>query len=69
MMEFYLIFFMVAHSVRGSRELRTPLTLYFIVMLIVCIYGMHSIGTTPRVSARQFAISCSISWMLGQSRA
>lgn len=51
MMEFYLIFFMVAHSVRGSRDLRTPLTLYFIVMLIVSIYGIHSIGTTPRVSA------------------
>jgi O-antigen ligase len=51
MMEFYLIFFMVAHSVRRSRDLRTPMTLFFLVMLIVSVFGMHSIGTTPRVSA------------------
>lgn len=51
MLEFYLIFFMVAHSVRRSRDLRTPLTLFFIVMLIVSVYGVYSIGTTPRVSA------------------
>jgi hypothetical protein len=37
--------------VRRSRDLRTPLTLFFIVMLIVSVYGIYSIGTTPRVSA------------------
>jgi hypothetical protein len=51
MLEFYLIFFMVAHSVRRSRDLRTPIGLFFLVMLVVSVYGIYSIGTTPRVSA------------------
>ena len=51
MLEFYLIFFMVAHSVRSTRDIRVPLVLFFIVMLTVSGYGIHSIGTTPRVSA------------------
>ncbi len=51
MLEFYLIFFMVAHSVRTSKDIRTPLALFFVVMLIVSAYGIYSIGTTPRVSA------------------
>lgn len=51
MLEFYLIFFMVAHSVRRSRDLRTPMFLFFSVMLIVSTYGIYSIGSTPRVSA------------------
>jgi hypothetical protein len=38
MLEFYLIFFMVAHSVRRSRELRFPIVLFFLVMLIVSSY-------------------------------
>lgn len=51
MLEFYLIFFMVAHSVRRTRELRFPIVLFFLVMLIVSSYGIYTIGTTPRVSA------------------
>ncbi|MCF6283843.1 MAG: hypothetical protein L3K26_01440 [Candidatus Hydrogenedentes bacterium] len=51
MLEFYLIFFMVAHSVRTSKDIRIPLVLFFMVMLIVSCYGIYSIGTTPRVSA------------------
>lgn len=51
MLEFYLIFFMVAHSVRSSREIRAPLILIFIVMVTISGYGIYSIGTTPRVSA------------------
>lgn len=51
MLEFYLIFFMVGHAVRRAKDLRTPVTLFFIVMLIVSTYGIYSIGTTPRVSA------------------
>jgi len=51
MLEFYLIFFMVAHSVRRAKDLRTPLALFFVVMLIVSGYGIYTIGTTPRVSA------------------
>lgn len=51
MLEFYLIFFMVAHSVRRSRDLRAPIGLFFVVMFIVSCYGIYSIGTTPRVSA------------------
>ena len=42
---------MVAHSVRRSKDLRTPITLFFLVMLVVSSYGIYSIGTTPRVSA------------------
>ena len=51
MLEFYLIFFMVAHSVRRAKDLRAPIVLFFAVMLTVSVYGIYSIGTTPRVSA------------------
>jgi hypothetical protein len=51
MLEFYLIFFMVAHSVRSSKDVRFPTALFFAVMLVVSCYGIYSIGTTPRVSA------------------
>lgn len=51
MLEFYLIFFMVAHAVRTSKDLRAPMALFFAVMLVVSIYGIYSVGTTPRVSA------------------
>lgn len=51
MLEFYLIFFMVAHSVRTAKDIRVPMALFFVVMLIVSGYGIFSIGTTPRVSA------------------
>jgi len=51
MLEFYLIFFMVAHAVRRAKELRFPLVLFFIVMLVISGYGIYTIGTTPRVGA------------------
>ena len=51
MLEFYLIFFMVAHSVRTAKDIRIPMGLFFVVMLIVSGYGVYSINTTPRVSA------------------
>lgn len=51
MLEFYLIFFLVAHAVRRSREIRAPLAMLYLVMLAVSIYAIYSIRTTPRVSA------------------
>jgi hypothetical protein len=51
MLEFYLIFFMVGMSVTSMDEVRRQLKVFFAVSLIVCIYGIVSIGTQPRVSA------------------
>jgi len=51
MLQFYMVFFLVAHAVRNSKGIRAPTALFFIVMLIVSGYGIYSVGTTPRVSA------------------
>ncbi len=51
MLEFYLIFFMVGMSVTSMDEVRRQLKVFFAVSLVVCAYGIVSIGTQPRVSA------------------
>ncbi len=51
MLEFYLIFFMVGMSVTSMKGVEHQLQVFFAVSLIVCIYGIISIGTLPRVSA------------------
>jgi hypothetical protein len=50
-LEFYLIFFMVGMSITSMDEVRRQLKMFFGVSLVVCVYGMVSIGTQPRVSA------------------
>jgi hypothetical protein len=51
MLEYYLIFFMVGMSITSMDDVRRQLTVFFAVSLIVCVYGIVSIGTQPRVSA------------------
>ncbi|MCH8203846.1 MAG: hypothetical protein IID09_01720 [Candidatus Hydrogenedentes bacterium] len=51
MLEFYLIFFMVGMSVTSMKGIEDQLKVFFAVSLIVCVYGIISIGTLPRVSA------------------
>ena len=51
MLEFYMIFFMVGMSVTSMKGVEHQLKVFFAVSLIVCIYGIVSIGTLPRVSA------------------
>jgi len=51
MLEFYLLFFLAGHATRDLGDVRKILVLLFGVALIVSIYGIYSIGTTPRVSA------------------
>lgn len=51
MFEFYLIFFMVGMSITSMRAVEHQLIVFLAVSLIVCVYGIVSIGTLPRVSA------------------
>jgi len=51
MLEYYLIFFMVGMSVTSMAEVRRQLRVFFAVSIVVCVYGIVSIGTQPRVSA------------------
>lgn len=51
MFEFYLIFFMVGMAITSMDEIRRQLGVFFAVSLVVCIYGIISIRTQPRVSA------------------
>ena len=51
MLEFYLIFFMVGMSITSMDEVRRQLKVFFVVSLVVIVYGIVSIGTQPRVSA------------------
>lgn len=51
MLEFYLVFFMVGMSITSMDEVRRQLKVFFAVSLVVCVYGIVSIGTQPRVSA------------------
>ncbi len=51
MFEYYLIFFMVSMSITSMKAVEHQLVVFFAVSLIVCVYGIISIGTLPRVSA------------------
>lgn len=51
MLEFYLVFFVVSLVITNVKALRRQLIVFFAVSLIVCIYGIVSIGTLDRVSA------------------
>ncbi len=51
MFEYYLIFFMVSMSITSMKAIKHQLAVFFAVSLIVCVYGVVSIGTLPRVSA------------------
>lgn len=51
MLEYYMIFFLVGHAVRNLKSVRRQMALFFVVALIVSVYGIYTIGTTPRVGA------------------
>ena len=51
MLEYYLIFFLVGHAIRDLRSMRRQMTMFFLVALVVSIYGVYTIGAEPRVSA------------------
>jgi len=51
MLQFYLVFFMVGMAMTSMDDIRRQLKVFFGVSLIVCAYGVVSIGTQPRVSA------------------
>jgi O-antigen ligase len=53
MLEFYLIFFMAGHAIRKRKEMQNQIALFFIVAMIVSLFGIYSIGdpSIPRVSA------------------
>lgn len=51
MLEFYMIFVMVGLAVNSLKDLRRQLTVFLVVALVVCAYGIVSIGTLARVSA------------------
>jgi hypothetical protein len=51
MLQFYMVFWLVGHATTSLRQVRQQLALFFVVALIVALYGVYSIGTTPRVSA------------------
>lgn len=51
MLQYYMVFWLVGQAITTRIQVRRQLTVYFIVAAIVSLYGMYSIGTTPRVSA------------------
>lgn len=51
MLEFYMIFFLVGHSVRNLKDIRNQLVLFFIVAMTVSIYAISTIPTEARVGA------------------
>lgn len=51
MFQFYLIFFMVGMAITSMDEIRRQLRVFFGTSIIVCVYGIVSISTQPRVSA------------------
>jgi len=51
MLEYYLIFFMVGMSITSMKGIEQQLKVFFAVSLVVCVFGIFSIGTMPRVSA------------------
>lgn len=51
MIEFYMVFFIFWISLRTREEVRRQLTVFFAVSMVVCLYGISTIGRLPRVSA------------------
>ena len=51
MLQYYTIFCLVGLVVTDVNKLRHQLIVFFSVSVIICIYGIFSIGTTYRVSA------------------
>ncbi len=51
MLEFYLVFFLVAHAIHSNKEVRNQMVLFFMVVLVVGVYSASFIGATDRVSA------------------
>ena len=51
MAEFYMVFFLVGNTIQNRVQIRRQLTLFFIVGIIVSLYGIFTIGTTDRVGA------------------
>ena len=51
MIQYYIIFFLVGLVVTDVKMLKHQLVVFFIVSVIICAYGIFSIGTTYRVTA------------------
>lgn len=51
MLQYYLVFWLVGHSVRTRQDVRRLLVLFFSVTVIVAGYAITTIGVLPRVSA------------------
>lgn len=51
MAEFYMVFFLVGNAIQDRFQIRRQLVLFFVVGIIVSLYGILTIGTTDRVSA------------------
>lgn len=51
MLEYYLLFFLVGHAIRGPIMLRRQMLLFFAVAAVVSAYGIYTIRVEPRVSA------------------
>lgn len=51
MAEFYMVFFLVGNAVNSIKTIRTCLVLFFIVSVIIAVYGMVQVGRVDRVSA------------------
>jgi len=51
MMEFYLLFFLAGHATRDMTDGARIIGLLLATAVVVDVYGIYTIGTTPRVSA------------------
>ena len=51
MAEFYMVFFLVGNAIQDRFQIRRQLGLFFVVGIVVSLYGIFSIGTMDRVSA------------------
>lgn len=51
MAEFYMIFILVGNAIRTRDQVRKQLSLFFVVAVIICLYGIFSMRTLARVSA------------------
>lgn len=51
MFEFYLVFWIISHVITNVKEMQRQLVVFFAVSLVVCGYGIMTIGTLDRISA------------------
>lgn len=51
MAEFYMVFFLVGNAIRDRSQIRRQLGLFFVVGIVVSLYGIVTIGVTDRVGA------------------